>query len=101
MLRKTYSKNRKTCKVTFSFPAAAAPEAKKVALVGDFNNWDQEAMPLKKTPEGSWETVVSLQTGREYSFRYLVDDARWENDWNADKYSPSPYGDSDNSVVIV
>ncbi len=101
MLKKDYAKNRKTCKVTFLFPLSAAEGARTIFLVGDFNNWSREATPLKRNEDGSWETVVSLEAGREYHFRYFLDGSRWENDWNADKYLPSPYGDSDNSVVIV
>jgi 1,4-alpha-glucan branching enzyme len=101
MLVKTYSKNQKTCKVSFLFPAEAAAGAKRVTLVGDFNNWERAATSMKAQPDGSWTASLSLEAGREYNFRYLIDDSRWENDWNADKYLPSPYGDTDNSVVIV
>jgi 1,4-alpha-glucan branching enzyme len=34
-----------TRKVQFEFPA---PEAKEVYLVGNFNNWDASANPMKK-----------------------------------------------------
>jgi 1,4-alpha-glucan branching enzyme len=101
MLQKSYAKTRKTCRVTFVLPLEAAKEARKVTVVGDFNNWDKEATPLKRKAEGGWETSLSLDVGKEYNFRYLIDGARWENDWNADKYLPSPYGDAENSVVIV
>jgi 1,4-alpha-glucan branching enzyme len=69
--------------------------------VGDFNNWSESATPMKKDKDGTWSTVLSLQPGREYYFRYLIDETKWENDWNADKYVRSPYSDADNSVVIV
>lgn len=101
MLKKDYAKNRKTCKVSFSLPARVAAGAKAVTLVGDFNNWSQEATPLKLGAEGLWTATLVLEAGREYHFRYLIDGEKWENDWNADKYVPSPYGDADNSVVIV
>lgn len=101
MLQKTYSKNKKTCRVAFILPEEAAKGAKTVTLVGDFNNWDRGATPLKVKPDGSWEASMSLDSGKEYNFRYLIDGSRWENDWNADKYVPSPFGDADNSVVIV
>jgi 1,4-alpha-glucan branching enzyme len=101
MLKKEYTKSRKSCKVTFILPPELAPKAKAVALVGDFNNWDKEATALKKKPDSGWEVSLVLEAGREYHFRYFVDASVWENDWNADKYVPSPYGDSENSVVIV
>lgn len=101
MLKKAYSRNRKTCRVTFTLPPEAAAGAVAVSLVGDFNDWDTRALPLKRLPNGNWETTLSLDAGREYLFRYFMDGQRWENDWNADKYVPSPFGDSENSVVIV
>jgi len=101
MLKKDYAKNRKTCKVIFSLLACVAADAKAVTLVGDFNNWSQDATPLKLGGDGLWTATLALEAGREYHFRYLIDGRTWENDWNADKYVPSPYGDADNSVVIV
>lgn len=101
MLKKNYAKNGKTCKVTFVLPAEAAEGATSVHLVGDFNDWSKEATKCKFQAGEGWESTVNLEAGREYHFRYLIDGLRWENDWNADKYRPSPFGDVDNSVVIV
>ena len=87
--------------MTFRLPKIAAPHAKSVCLVGDFNNWSIHANPMKKLRNGDYTITLDLETGREYQFRYFIDELEWENDWNADKYVESPYGDSDNSVVIV
>jgi hypothetical protein len=56
---------------------------------------------MQRIKNGGYTVVLELELGREYQFRYLIDEHRWENDWNADKYVKSPYGDTDNSVVIV
>ncbi len=56
---------------------------------------------MKKAQNGDYTITLDLTPGKEYHFRYLIDESKWENDWNADKYVRSPYGDSDNSVVIV
>jgi 1,4-alpha-glucan branching enzyme len=98
---KEYVRNNQACKVTFRLPRIAAPDAKSVCIVGDFNDWSIHAHPMRKLKTGNYTITLELETGREYQFRYLVDDVRWENDWQADKYVRSPYGDSDNSVVIV
>ena len=55
---------------------------------------------MKKLKKGEYTVTLELKSGKEYQFRYLVDESRWENDWNADKYVKSPFG-TDNSVVIV
>jgi hypothetical protein len=99
-IRKEYSQSRDRCRVTFRLPAAAAPTAKKVMVVGDFNGWNREATPMKKQENGDFAVAFDLRAGREYRFRYFIDGQRWENDWRADKYIMSPYGDED-SVVCV
>jgi len=98
---KEYLKNNQACNVTFRLPRIAAPNAKSVCIVGDFNNWSIHAHPMRKLKTGDYTITLELETRREYQFRYLIDEVRWENDWQADKYVRSPYGDSDNSVVIV
>jgi 1,4-alpha-glucan branching enzyme len=99
--KKRYSKTKPVCKVTFVLPVLAAPSAEIVCLVGEFNNWSITQHPMKRLKNGDFSISIDLETGREYQFRYLIDDCRWENDWNADKYVATMYGDSENSVVIV
>ena len=99
-IKKQYLKSRKICKVTFRLPRIAAPDARAVCIVGDFNGWSIYANPMKKLRNGDFTITLEVEPGREYQFRYLIDEHKWENDWNADKYVKSPYG-TDNSVVIV
>ncbi len=56
---------------------------------------------MKKLENGDYIIKLDLETGREYQFRYLIDELKWENDWNADKYVKSSYGNFDNSVVLT
>jgi 1,4-alpha-glucan branching enzyme len=89
------------CRVTFRLPSVAAKGAKSVCIVGDFNDWNIHANPMKKAKNGDYTIRLELKTGKDYQFRYLIDEAKWENDWNADRYVKNLYGDSDNSVVVV
>ncbi len=100
-IKKEYLKSKKLCKVTFRLPSIAVSNAKSACIVGDFNNWSLYANPMKKLKSGDCTITLELKSGREYQFRYLINETRWENDWNADKYVKSPYGDSDNSVIII
>lgn len=97
MLKKQYLK-RGTVKVDFVLPPAVAAEASSAYLVGDFNNWDETATPMKKLKNGSFKVTLELDPEREYRFRYLVDGNQWHNDWDADRYEPNPFS-GDNSVV--
>lgn len=100
-LKKSYDKSDKKCAVTFSLSAEAAKGAEKVWLCGDFNNWSSSETPMKKLKDGSFSVKISLESGCEYQFRYLIDGKKWENDWAADKYVPAPFSDADNSVVCL
>jgi 1,4-alpha-glucan branching enzyme len=100
-LSKTFVKSKSLYKVTFTLPAEAAVETKKVALVGEFNDWNPEdAVALKKQKDGSFKASLELAAG-EYQFRYILDDEKWENDWEADKYVPAGVAATENSVVVL
>lgn len=100
-LTKQYLKSKPVCKVTFRVPAEAARDANTVHIVGDFNSWDIYAIPLQKLRDGTFKVTLELAPNHEYQFRYLIDENTWENDWNADKYVPTPFGNAENSVVVV
>ena len=100
-LKRTYSKDRSICNVTFFLTKEAAPGAQSVVVAGNFNNWDPYVCRMKKLKNGDYSRMVKLAANHAYEFRYIIDDARWENAWNADKYVWSPYGNCENSVVIT
>jgi 1,4-alpha-glucan branching enzyme len=101
-LAKQVLKSRPVVKVTFSVPTEAVAEAKKIALIGEFNAWQpEEGIELKKQKDGSFKTTLELASGKEYQFRYLFDGEKWENDWEADKYVYSEVAGGDNSVVVL
>jgi 1,4-alpha-glucan branching enzyme len=49
-----------------------APNAKAVALVGDFNHWDPAANLMKQMPDRSWLLTVELKHGH-HRYAFLVD----------------------------
>ena len=100
MLNKQYLKGKSTCKVTFTLPLEAAPDAKEVKLLGDFNDWSWENGAAMKRSKTDYSVTLELETGNIYEFRYLIDQKTWENDWNADNYAPTSM-DVYNSVVEV
>jgi len=98
MLKKKYSKAGRSCQVTFALPAEL--NAKTAFLCGEFNDWSEISHPMKLRRDGSFTTTISLKTGRQYRFRYLLDSERWENDWAADGYAPNPFGSQDSLVIL-
>ena len=99
--KKKYVKGKTVCRVTFSLPPTAVGYAGTVHIVGDFNNWNRDSTPMTKLNNGGFRATVNLRKGREYQFLYLLDKCCWELDRDADKFVKSPYGDCENSVVIV
>ena len=91
--KKEPSKKQNHKKATFKF---MAPEAQSVLLAGDFNAWEPESHPLKKTSNGLWKANLSLSPGR-YEYRFLVD-GQWQNDPECKSYASNPYG-SENCII--
>jgi len=100
-IQKEYLIGKGICLVKFHLPPDPDNSSKKIYLVGDFNDWDRKKNPMIKRKGGSYSTVVELKMGNEYQFRYLIDETQWENDTEADKYVPSGFPDSLNSVVVI
>jgi 1,4-alpha-glucan branching enzyme len=98
--KKPYFKTKPFCKVTFTAPKQFAAFANAVHLIGGFNDWNRSITPMKRRKNGSFAATLYLRPDCEYQFCYLLDGVTWENDPEADKYVPNPYG-SENSVVVV
>jgi 1,4-alpha-glucan branching enzyme len=100
-IKKQYLKTKPICKVTFRIPEEIGKSAGSAHVVGEFNNWDLFSTPMKKLKKGAFTATVDLAKGREYQFRYLLDARNWQNDGDADKFVPTPFGDSENSVIAL
>ncbi|OTA27090.1 1,4-alpha-glucan branching enzyme [Alloscardovia macacae] len=51
-----------------------APHARSVALIGDFTNWQEKAMPMARNVAGVWELFTSVpEEGQRY--KYLIERA--------------------------
>jgi len=98
MIKKDYSRDGKTCKVTFILPSVV--DAQSACVCGDFNDWDMESTPMKKNEDGTLSTTVKLQVEKEYKFRYCIDNSRWENDPDADMQVANPFGSEDSLVKV-
>lgn len=99
--RRQYLKSKPMCKVTFKVLAKIGNSASEANLVGEFNDWDIKATPMKKLKDGSFTVTIDLERDREYQFRYVMDNEYWENAENADRYVSTPYGEDKNSVIVV
>ncbi|HEY6166596.1 MAG TPA: isoamylase early set domain-containing protein [Verrucomicrobiae bacterium] len=61
---------RKTVKpVSFIY---LAPDAQRVSVMGDFNDWDPDAFPMKRHVDGSWQAQVPLPHGAHH-YLFVID----------------------------
>ena len=75
-----------------------APNAKQVAVAGDFNDWDSEAHALEPEDNGYWYTFVDqAKAGDEYKFSITTqsDDTSLKND----PYARMLTNSSGNSII--
>ena len=98
-IKKEYLNDYRKCRVTFILPRGIGKNAKKAHVVGEFNRWTHSANPMKKMKNGTFVAIIELPVYKEYQFRYLLDDKVWLNDSEADRFVPTPFGDSENCVL--
>ncbi len=61
----------KNTRVPVSF-ICAAPDARNVSVVGDFNEWDPAANRMKRHPDGSWQSSFPVHSGH-HRYQFLID----------------------------
>ncbi len=95
-IAKQYLKTKPVCKVTFTVPAE---EAKKVAVVGDFNKWKaNKSSELKKLKNGNFKGTFELPKESTFEFKYIID-GDYVNEAQADRYQWNEYAGSENAVL--
>jgi transcriptional regulator with XRE-family HTH domain len=76
----------------------SAPDAKRVALTGDFKKWSTSGIPMRKMKNGVWKVGIDLQPGR-YEYKFIVDN-EWRHDPKNSKTSRNALGTL-NSVIEI
>ena len=94
-IKKQFLKSKPVCKVTFSL---LAEDAKKVSVVGSFNDWNAKKAPLKKLKNGTFKGTLDLESGSSHEFKYIVDGV-YVNDDAADSYVWNEFAGAENGVV--
>lgn len=78
-----------------------APDAKKVAVVGDFNGWDAShaAYQAQHRGGGVWSVTAPVPVGH-HRYSFVVDDSLWVADPTAPRVVDNDYG-VENSALVV
>jgi hypothetical protein len=76
------------------------PSASQVAIVGDFNDWQEGVSQLRRVSEqGVWAITIPLAPGR-YHYTFVVDGTMWVADPAAPRTLEDDFG-RPNSVITV
>ena len=78
-----------------------APEAKKVAVVGDFNGWDAGHAQYQAQHRGGgvWSVTAPVPVGH-HRYSFVVDDSVWVVDPYAPRVVESDYGVANSALVV-
>lgn len=97
MIKKSPVKGSDKVSVTFETVRAGATS---VALVGDFNDWNPVAHPMKQRKDGTWSIALRLPKSRDWQYQFVVNGSQWVVDEDTDGTTPNPYGGV-NAVVLT
>jgi hypothetical protein len=78
-----------------------APDAKKVAVVGDFNGWDAShaEFQAKHSGGGVWSVTAQVPPGH-HRYSFVVDDSLWVADPIAPRAADNDFGLPNSAIVV-
>ncbi|HEV8446803.1 MAG TPA: isoamylase early set domain-containing protein [Gemmatimonadaceae bacterium] len=78
-----------------------APDAKKVAVVGDFNGWDAQHAGYQAQHRGGgvWSVTAPVPVGH-HRYSFVVDDSVWVADPTAPRVVDNDYGVPNSAIVV-
>lgn len=76
-----------------------APQARQVAVAGDFNKWTVGTDEMERRDGGLWTIDLMLQPGR-YSYMFVLDGTTWVADPGAESFQDDGFG-SRNGVLRI
>lgn len=78
-----------------------APEARSVAVVGDFNDWRSEGYELaRRSGDGAWTITLRLRRDTTYTYCFLVDGREWVPDPRAPESVDDGFGGVDSVLRL-
>ena len=79
-----------------------APDARKVTVVGDFNDWDSahEAFQAQHRGGGVWAVTAAVPVGH-HRYSFVVDDSVWTTDPSAPRALGTDFGRPSSALVVA
>jgi serine protease AprX len=75
--------------------------AEKVALAGDFNNWNSGSLDFKKETDGIWRTEIAIPERGRYRYKFIINGMRWIDDPGNGMKEPDNYGGFNSIVTLM
>jgi hypothetical protein len=78
-----------------------APTARKVQVVGDFNDWDASHVEYRAQHRGGgvWSVTAAVPEGH-HRYSFVVDDSLWVTDPSAPRLLDDDYGMANSALVV-
>ncbi len=93
MIRRQELRGNDSVKITFVLPPDHAHG--KTSVVGDFNDWDPYANPLRRRSNQTFSTAITVRRGKRIHFRYLGKDGQWFDEPDSDRFQATGQGTID------
>ncbi len=93
MVKTTKARQDGMIRVTFTLPDGEPSGS--VSVVGDFNQWDPFAHPLRRRSNRTRSASVTVPPGSTLRFRYLAEGGVWFDDETV------PTGDNQDATITV
>ncbi len=77
------------------------PGARRVELVGDFNDWRAGRHVFEEVLDGLWRLEVEAPRPGRYHYKFRVDSAEWLEDPSNLFRKPDPYGGFDSVLTLT
>lgn len=90
--------SRKTAKRRRILFSIGDDQAHEVAVIGDFNEWNQASHPMKSDGNGLWQKIMMLPPG-QYEYKFLVD-GQWRTDPNNPNQCTNRFGTLNNILQV-
>lgn len=81
--------------IKITFQVKSDKEARSAELLGDFTNWEEKPIKMKKIIPGLFKVKVKFREYKTYHYRFKID-GKWKEDMNdglpSDGTVPNPFG---------
>ena len=93
--------DKKNSKVTFILDKGDFSEFDDIRVMGDFNGWHYEKGLIMELKKNQFKASISLKSGQNYEFRYILNGRHWFNDPQADGLVESPFYGISNTLLVL